>query len=381
MAAGQGRGRAAAAICGSSAIAPSGVVSLMSLIRLAVLYGGRSSEHDVSLMSATNVLGALDPAQYDVVPIFITRAGRWIQADFVDGKPTTPETGIELALVPGGGGAWLARDADGVFHNLPPIDALLPVLHGLGGEDGAVQGLAEVAGVALIGCGILGSAAALDKDIAKRLLAAAGIPVARAVTLTAATERPSWDAVTRALGSPVFVKPARQGSSVGVSKATDVASFAAALDLGFAHDAKLLAEEFIAGREIECAVLEEVTGGLFVSRPGEIAPAASHGFYSYDAKYVDAAGADIRVPAELPVETEARLRDLAARAFRALGCDGMARVDFFLTESGTALVNEVNTIPGFTDISMYPKAMAASGVPTPELMDKLIAHGLKRAGR
>lgn len=247
------------------------------------------------------------------------------------------------------------------------------------GEDGSVQGLAEVARVPLVGCGILGSATALDKDIAKQLLRAAGLPVARAVTVHA-DRVPSFDTLEIALGLPLFVKPARQGSSVGVRKVSGNQEFAPALAEGFKHDRKLLAEEFIRGREIECSVLEDAKGGLFVSRPGEIIPAESHGFYSYDAKYIDDDGAALTVPAELPPEVEMKIRETAALAFRALGCDGMARVDFFLTEDMAFLVNEVNTIPGFTDISMYAKAMAASGVSYPEVIDGLVEHGFARAG-
>ncbi len=185
----------------------------------------------------------------------------------------------------------------------------------------------------------------------------------------------------RELGLPVFIKPARQGSSVGVSKVSTDDGYAAALTEGFRHDRKLLAEEFVQGREIECSVLEDTEGGLFVSRPGEIAPAETHGFYTYDAKYIDADGAALIVPAELPEATEREIRDTAAKAFRAVGCDGMARVDFFVTPDMRFVVNELNTIPGFTDISMYAKAMAASGVSYPEVIDRLVAHGLARAGR
>jgi D-alanine-D-alanine ligase len=346
-------------------------------LRLAVLYGGRSSEHEVSVLSATNVMRALDPSRYDLVPIYVTRAGRWLLGGLVDGLPARPATGTELALVPGGAGRVIALPEEGAPYEPPRLDALFPVLHGLAGEDGSVQGLAEVAGVPLVGCGILGSAVALDKDVAKRLLLAAGLPAARSVTLTPA-DVPGFDELAGALGLPVFVKPARQGSSVGVSKVATEAAYRAALAEGFRHDSKLLAEEFVRGREIECAVLEAPDGDLFVSRPGEIVPAARHGFYTYDAKYVDADGADIRVPADLPAAVEAELRDLAGRAFRALGCDGMARADFFVTAEGRVLVNELNTIPGFTDISMYPKAMAASGVACADLIDRLVAHGLAR---
>jgi D-alanine-D-alanine ligase len=349
-------------------------------LRIAVLYGGRSAEHDVSVLSATNVMRALEPAKYEAVPVFVTREGRWLLGSFADGRLAQPSDGPDVCLVPGGGGRMIAVPADGAPHELPAIDVVFPVLHGLPGEDGAVQGLAEVAGVPLVGCGILGSAAALDKDVAKRLLNAAGLPVARSITIRRG-EAPGFAEAASTVGLPLFVKPARQGSSVGVSKVASAGEYAAALAEGFRHDEKLLAEEFVAGREIECSVLEDPQGGRFVSRPGEIVPAASHRFYTYDAKYVDAEGAALIVPAELPDEVEASIRAAAAEAFRAVGCDGMARVDFFVTPDMGFLVNELNTIPGFTDISMYPKAMAASGIATFELIDRLVAHGLARAGR
>lgn len=349
-------------------------------LRIAVLFGGRSPEHDVSVLSATNVMRALDPARYDPVPVFITRDGLWLLSVFEDGRLSKPASGVEICLVPGGRGRMIALPADGAAYDLAPIDILFPVLHGLHGEDGSVQGLAEVAIVPLVGCGILGSATALDKDIAKRLLREAGIATARSVAIHASAP-PSFAAVEAELGLPVFIKPARQGSSVGVSKVASADEFEAALAEGFKYDIKLLAEEFIRGREIECSVLEDPAGGLFVSRPGEIVPAESHGFYSYDAKYIDADGAVIKVPAELPQGMESLVREVAAEAFRAVGCDGMARVDFFLTDDGQVLLNELNTIPGFTDISMYAKAMAASGIDYAEVIDRLVAHGLARASR
>lgn len=348
-------------------------------LRIAVLFGGRSAEHDVSVLSATNVMRALEPARYDAVPIFVARDGRWFLSSFENGTLSKSEDGSELCLVPGGWGRLIAIPATGAIQELPKIDILFPVLHGPYGEDGSVQGLAEVARVPLAGCGILGSAAALDKDIAKRLLKEAGLLVARSVTVHA-TDAPSFDDLQRQLGLPIFIKPARQGSSVGVSKVATAAELQAALAEGFRHDSKLLAEEFIRGREIEYSVLEDTDGGLFVSRPGEIAPAESHGFYSYDAKYIDENGAAFMVPAELPLELEDRMRDMAGKAFRAIGCDGMARVDFFLTADMRFVVNEVNTIPGFTNISMYSKAMAASGVNYAEIIDRLVEHGLARAG-
>lgn len=351
-----------------------------SRLRIAVLFGGRSAEHDVSVLSATNVVRALDPGRYEVVPVYVTRDGRWVLSSIAGGVLAKPESGAELCLVPGGLGRAIAIPAEGAPYDLPKIDVLFPVLHGLHGEDGAAQGLAEVARVPLAGCGILGSATALDKDIAKRLLTQAGLPVARAITIRKGAP-PAFAEVAKTLGLPVFVKPARQGSSVGVSKVASEAEYEVALAEGFAHDTKLLAEEFVRGREVECAVLEEPDGGLFVSRPGEIGPAESHGFYTYDAKYIDADGALLKVPAELPREVEETMRALAADAFRALGCDGMARADFFLTADMRLLVNELNTIPGFTDISMYSKAMAASGIGYSEILDRLVAHALARAAR
>lgn len=325
-------------------------------------------------------MSALDPAKYEAVPVFVTRQGQWLLSSFEDGELAKPAGGTGICLVPGGRGRTMAIPADGAPYELPEIGMLFPVLHGLHGEDGAVQGLAEVAGVPLVGCGILGSATALDKDIAKRLFSEAGLPAARSVTLHPGAVPPFAEIESR-LGLPVFVKPARQGSSVGVSKVATNEDFGAALAEGFEHDCKLLVEEFISGREIECAVLEEPDGGLLVSRPGEIVPAESHGFYSYDAKYIDENGAVLKVPAELPEEVERRMLDMAAKAFRALGCDGMARADFFVTAEMRILVNELNTIPGFTDISMYSKVMAASGVAYPEVIDRLVAHGLARASR
>ncbi len=356
------------------------MTSSSNRLRIAVLFGGRSAEHDVSVLSATNVMAALDPEKYDAAAIFITRQGQWLLAEFKDGTLSTPSTGTEVCLLAGGQGRMVAFPVDGSPVELPKIDILFPVLHGLPGEDGSVQGLAEVAGVALAGCGIAGSAIALDKDIAKRLLNEAGLPAARSVTIRA-DAAPNFAELESALGAPFFIKPARQGSSVGVAKVHGSQEFDAALAEGFQYDSKLLAEEFIRGREIECAVLEDTEGGLFVSRCGEIVPAERHGFYTYDAKYIDGTGALLNVPAELPQAVEDRVRETAARAFRVLGCDAMARADFFVTPEGRVVVNELNTIPGFTNISMYSKVMAASGVSYAEVIDRLVAHGLARSRR
>lgn len=348
-------------------------------LRVAVLYGGRSSERDISLMSATNVIQAIDRERYDVVPIYVTTRGTWLLSDVSDGQLAVPSHGTEICLLPGGEGRTLTTDGRLLEEGLR-IDVLLPMLHGLHGEDGAVQGLAEVARVPLAGCGILGSATALDKDIAKRLLRSANLPVARSITL----ERPDDPRIgnlTEIIGLPLFVKPARQGSSVGVSRVTTIEQLMPAIAEAFKHDSKILVEELIRGRELECSVLESATGSLIVSRPGEIAPTEDHGYYSFDAKYVDPNGAVLTIPANVPSQIEANLRSAAAEAFVALGCNGMARVDFFLTADWRFLINEVNTIPGFTNISMYPKALVESGISQKEILTTLIEHGLARTKR
>jgi D-alanine-D-alanine ligase len=346
-------------------------------LRIGVLYGGRSSEHDVSLRSGTNVARALLRSGHQPAPIFVGRDGRFRLGEDLGGETlTAPETGPELCLPPGGGGRLIALDAEGA-RELPPLQALFPVLHGLHGEDGSMQGLADVARLPLIGCGILGSAAALDKSIAKRLLRESRLPVARDLTLRRG-EQADFTTVTAALGSPVFVKPARQGSSIGVGKATSAETFLAALAEAFRHDDIVLVEEFVAGREIEFSVLETEEGEIRVSRPGEIAPAGSHGFYTYDAKYLDPYGADLIAPASLPGDAEDVMRHTAREAFLALGCEGMARVDFFLRIDGSFVVNEVNTMPGFTDSSMYARAFSASGLAYDDLVDRLVRLGLAR---
>ncbi|TPL21447.1 MULTISPECIES: D-alanine--D-alanine ligase family protein [unclassified Mesorhizobium] len=351
-------------------------------IRVAVLYGGRSAEHDVSRLSAANVLKAIDRTRYEVVPIAISRDGRWLlqssseAGDDGAGAPMS-EDGVEVALLPGGRGRLVDAPGGGAQPDLPPVDVVFPVLHGPFGEDGSVQGYAEVADVAYVGCGILASAAAMDKDVAKRLLREAGLPVARSVTVHRNDVGP-FQEIAGALGLPFFAKPARQGSSFGVSKVNDRDGFERAVETAFRYDGKVLIEEFVDGREIECSVLERADGALTVSLPGEIIPAGKHGFYTYEAKYLDADGAVVNVPADVPAAVADKAREMAARAFQALGCEAMARVDFFLRADGSLLVNEVNTLPGFTDISMYAKALAAIGIGYGKVIDVLIEHALAR---
>ena len=352
-------------------------------LRVALLFGGRSAEHDVSVISAGNVFRALDPARYDTVPIGITRSGVWLLSSLNDGAfpAAVPKSGARVALVPGGAGQLaILSETDAAAPDLSrSVDVVFPVLHGPFGEDGTVQGAAEIAGVPYVGSGVLGSAAAMDKDVAKRLMRDSGLPIARFLSF-AQGDAPSFDAVSAELGRPVFVKPARLGSSVGISKAGTREEFAKAIAEAFGHDRKILVEEFVRGREIECGVLEGEDGSLTASPPGEIVPSNRHGFYTYEAKYLDEEGAAIKVPADLAPDASDKVRKLSIEAFRALGCEGLARVDFFLCEDGSLVINEVNTLPGFTNISMYPKVMEALGISSSELVDRLIRHALARAG-
>jgi D-alanine-D-alanine ligase len=362
--------------------ADSGDHDMAERLRVALLFGGRSAEHDVSVMSAGNVFRALDPARYETVPIGITRSGAWLLCSLEGGAfpVAVPERGPRVALVPGGFGRLAILSETRGPHDLSrAVDVVFPVLHGPFGEDGTVQGVAEIAGVPYVGSGVLGSAAAMDKDVAKRLMRDRGLPIARFLSF-AQGDAPAFDAVVAELGRPVFVKPARLGSSVGISKAGTELEFAKAIAEAFRHDRKILVEEFVRGREIECGVLEGEDGSLIASLPGEIVPSNRHGFYTYEAKYLDEQGAAIKVPADLAPEVSDKVRKLSIEAFRALGCESMARIDFFLREDGKLVVNEVNTLPGFTNISMYPKVMEALGISYAELVDRLIRHAVARAG-
>jgi D-alanine-D-alanine ligase len=354
-------------------------------ITVGLLFGGRSAEHDVSRASAANVLRALDPAKYNVVLIGLAKDGRWLMCDAGNGAGTgaaaltIPEDGAPLALVPGGKGQLLRFvAAEQNEAAVPHVDVMFPVLHGPNGEDGTVQGALELADVPYVGSSVMGSAVAMDKDVAKRLARDAGLPVVPFVTLSAQAPLDYATAV-RAVGSAdVFVKPANLGSSVGISRARSAEEFAQSCALAFRFDRKILVERCIdRAREIECSVLEDDKGLIRASLPGEIVPADKHGFYSYEAKYTDAKGAKLIVPADVSAEQQARIQELAVQTFQVLGCGGLARVDFFLMGE-EIFVNEVNTLPGFTSISMYPKLWEASGLLQPDLMDILIAHARSR---
>jgi D-alanine-D-alanine ligase len=357
-------------------------------ISVGLLFGGRSAEHEVSRASAANILRALNPDRYEVSLIGISKDGRWLVCDAGNGAGTgaaaltIPNTAPQIGLIPGGRGDFMLCDAGGPRGGAAMrFDVVFPVLHGPNGEDGTVQGALELADVPFVGSAVTGSALAMDKDVAKRLMRDAGLPVVPFIT-TNASSRIDYAAAVAALGTTdLFVKPANLGSSVGVSRAQSVEEFAASCTLAFRYDHKVLVEQALNGaREIECSVLEESTGHIRSSGLGEIVPASKHGFYSYQAKYVDADGAALRIPAEIPPQQTRRLQEFAVEVFRLLGCEGMARVDFFV-RGEEMFVNEVNTLPGFTSSSMYPKLWEASGLSQTDLVDKLIAHAFARHER
>jgi D-alanine-D-alanine ligase len=358
----------------------------VSRTRLAVVFGGRSTEHAISCLSAGSILAAVDRERYDVVAVGITPEGRWVLAP--DDPARLALSGRELPSVKDGQAVALPGDptAGGLVpleagpELLSRVDVVFPVLHGPYGEDGTLQGLLELAGVPYVGSGVLASAAAMDKTVARVLLSAAGVAVTPAVAVRAtrwATDRAGVRDEVRALGLPVFVKPARGGSSIGISRVSDLADLDRAVELALGCDPKVLVEAAVAGREVECGILEDEHGRPQASVPAEVRVTGDYEFYDFDAKYLDSA-TELDVPADLPAELTARLQDLARQAYRALDCEGLARVDFFVGDDGALTVNEVNTMPGFTPTSMYPRMWAASGLDYAALVDRLVQAALRR---
>jgi D-alanine-D-alanine ligase len=360
--------------------------------RVAVVFGGRSGEHAISCVTASNVLRAIDRSAYDVVPIGITRAGRWVLAaddpsrwELVGDKlPEVSDAegpGVMVSLETGEHTLTVLEPGE-IPRTLGEVDVVLPLLHGPFGEDGTLQGLLELSDVRYVGSGVLASAASMDKHYMKMVLDGAGIPIGPHVVV----DRRRWErhpdevrADVEELGWPVFVKPARAGSSLGITKVKTPADLDAAIEEARRHDPKVVVEAAIVGREIECAVLESLDGGApATSLPGEILVRSGHEFYDFDAKYLDEASVDLVCPADLPDDVVHRVRELAARTFEAFGCEGLARVDFFLTEDGEVLVNEINTMPGFTPVSMYPRMWQATGLGYPDLVDRLLRLALTR---
>lgn len=358
-------------------------------IRVAVVYGGRSSEHAISCVSAGSILRNLDPDRFEVVAVGITPQGSWV---LTDGRPETltitdgalpgvsADAGTELALAadPGRRGQLVSL-GKGAGDLLAAVDVVFPVLHGPYGEDGTIQGLLELAGVPYVGAGVLASAAGMDKEFTKKLLSSAGLPVGDHVVLRPRQATVSLEDRER-LGLPVFVKPSRGGSSIGVSRVTAWDQLDQAIELARRHDPKVIVEAAVAGRELECGVLEFPDGHLEASTVGEIRVAGvrgrEDGFYDFETKYL-ADGAELDVPAKVDDEIAEQVRGLAIQAFDALDCQGLARVDFFLTDGGP-VINEINTMPGFTTISMYPRMWAASGIDYPTLLATMVETAVAR---
>jgi D-alanine-D-alanine ligase len=359
-------------------------------IRVAVVFGGRSSEHAISCVSAGSVLRALDRERYDVVPIGVTPDGRWVlESDdsdrlaITDGKlPEVDAGGTSIVLAADPTRPDLeVHEANQVPESLGTVDVVFPVLHGPFGEDGTIQGLLEMAGVPYVGSGVLASAVAMDKGAMKTVFAQAGLEQAPYVVVSDRDWRRRREQVlarVAALGLPVFVKPARAGSSLGITKAKSADAVEAAIEEARRHDPRVVVEASVEGaREIECGVLVDADGEPRASVCAEIVVKGEHEFYDFEAKYLDDA-ADLVVPADLDPAVSARVQELAVQAFDALGCEGLARCDFFVDADGRVLVNEVNTMPGFTSISMFPRVWAESGVDYPDLVDRLVADALRR---
>ncbi|MBA2953493.1 D-alanine--D-alanine ligase [Nocardioides sp. MAH-18] len=360
--------------------------------RVAVVFGGRSSEHAISCVTAGSVLAAIDSAAYDVVPIGIATDGRWVlesgdpdrlRIQGPDGLPEVDGSRASVTLAPEAASTGLVvTEPAEPPRTLGDVDVVFPVLHGPWGEDGTIQGMLEMAGVRYVGAGVLASAVSMDKSYMKVVLAAAGLPVLPSVTVTARQwEHDQVAARERAasLGYPLFAKPARGGSSIGISKVHDESELDAAMDEALRYDPKVLLEAYAGGaREVECGVLQALDGTPETSVPAEIRISGEHEFYDFAAKYLPEEHTELDVPADLPDEVAGQIREMSVQAFEAVGGEGLARVDFFVLPDGRVVVNEINTMPGFTPTSMYPRMWAASGVDYAALVDRLIRLALAR---
>ncbi len=366
-------------------------------IRVAVVFGGRSSEHAVSCASAGLILSAIDPDRYEVLPIGIATDGRWVLTSgdparlalspgSVPSVESVAVTGAEITPRTGSGfGVFQVTSPGSVPRDLGEVDVVLPLLHGTYGEDGTLQGLLEMTGTRYAGAGVFASAAGLDKEYMKLLMSARGLPVGRYVVVRDRDWRPGelgerkrvLDEIAE-LGWPVFVKPARGGSSIGISFVTGFDDLESAIDAARAHDPKVLVEAAVDGIEVECAVLEGLDGGPpEASVPGQVVVDPGSAFYDFEAKYL-ASATTMRIPAPVPADAAAEIRRLACAAFDAISCEGLARVDFFYTPAGKVLVNEINTMPGMTPASGFPMMWAASGLPLPQLVDRIIQTALRK---
>jgi len=347
-------------------------------INLALIFGGRSAEHEVSIVSAQNIARAIDRKKYSLTLIGISQAGEWIlfdEPEFFSLKKISisKKSPIKKNVIP------FTKDNNfylKIGNTEKRIDAVFPVLHGPYGEDGTIQGLLKLYNVPFVGPGVLGSSISMDKDVSKRLLREAGLPIGKYLVFKN-KQSASFEKIKKNLGLPFFIKPANLGSSVGISKVKNRAEFAPALKNAFYFDNKIIIEEYIRGKEIECSVLGNEDP--IASIPGEIIPTLD--FYSYEAKYLDENGAKMAIPANISKTLINKFQDLAIKTFKTLCCEGMGRVDFFLTPQNEIYINEINTIPGFTSISMYPKLWSNGGISYPVLIDELIEFGIKRFER
>ncbi len=348
-------------------------------INIGILFGGKSAEHEVSLQSAKNVFDAIDKEKYNPILIGIDKSGKWLlnnESKFLLNADDPKliklnQSSDSVALVPQSAGE--ISNFSNTSQSLK-IDVVFPILHGPFGEDGTVQGLLKLANLPFVGASVLGSAVGMDKDVMKRLLRDAGIPIGKFIVLKSHEPIPDFQKIKEEIGMPFFVKPANMGSSVGVNKIHDEFEYKNGLSKAFDFDTKIIIEEFIEGREIECSVLgnEKPTASI----PGEVV--SNHEFYSYDAKYIDEHGAALEIPAKISDQITTQIQGLAIKTFQVLSCEGLGRVDFFLKENEEIIVNEINTIPGFTKISMYPKLWEASGISYTDLIDRLIQLAIER---
>lgn len=348
-------------------------------INVAILFGGKSAEHEVSLQSAKNVFEAIDKEKYNPILVGIDKTGRWLLNDSskfllnADNPKLIKlnQASDSVALVPQSNGkiSNLTREENNIS-----IDVVFPILHGPFGEDGTVQGLLKLANIPFVGASVLGSAVAMDKDVMKRLLRDASIPIGKFIVFKSDDQIPDYKNIKEKLGAPFFIKPANMGSSVGMSKIHNESEYLEGVRNAFDYDVKIIIEEYIKGREIECSVLGN--SNPIASIPGEII--SNHEFYSYEAKYIDEKGAILEIPAKISNEITQQIQDFAIKTFQTLSCEGLGRVDFFLKDNGEIIVNEINTIPGFTKISMYPKLWEASGISYKELISKLIQLAIER---
>lgn len=340
-------------------------------MKVGLLYGGKSTEHEVSIRSAISVYDAIDHSKHDVTLIHINKDGNWLLSSEEELKTQATLDRAHDKVITIAPGSYL----DGIgAKELHQLDVIFPVLHGNAGEDGTVQGLLEIADIPFVGCSLLSSAMCMDKDVTKKMLTIAGLNVAKGITVKRhELNDVDYEAIAQDLGFPLFIKPANQGSSVGVTRVDALDKFEASLKFAFRFDNKVLIERGVVGRELEVAVLGNEE--LVASVPGEVV--ANKEFYSYESKYIDETGATLSIPAVLECADESRIRHVALEAYRALECSGMARVDVFLTEDGEIVINEINTLPGFTSISMYPKLLEVTGIPYSELIDRLLDLALE----